>query len=248
MKKICLLVSLVALATVASATPEFLAVFKKHYNVASGSNLDRAKCMICHTTPPARNPFGKDVAANLDASGDLTVAALQAIESKDSDGDGVSNAAEIAADTLPGDPASKPASKSEAKEGELVPKHSFHPAMVHFPIGLFLFGVFLEFFAIYRREPSLRTTARWCLLGGTWALAIVVPTGLIATFRLGYGIAPDSPAFLHLLLAVGSSLLMIGTCAYGKTRNDTLYRVLLLATGALVGAAGHFGGNIVFGG
>jgi uncharacterized membrane protein len=248
MKKICVLVLLVALASVASATPEFLALFKKHYNIASGSELDRAKCMVCHTTPPARNPFGKDVAANLNSSGEMTVAVLQAIEAKDSDGDGVSNAAEIQAGTRPGDPASKPAAGNEQANTELVPKHSFHPAMVHFPIALFIFGTLLESLAIYRREPSLRASARWCLLGGTWALAVVIPTGLIATFRLGYGIAPDSPAFLHLLLGIGSTVLMAGTCIYGKTRNDTLYRVLLIATAAVVGATGHYGGNIVFGG
>ena len=248
MKKFLILLFAGLLVNSASATPEFLALFKKHYNVAAGSELDRAKCMICHTTPPARNPFGKEVAANLDASGEMTVAVLQAIESKDSDGDGVSNGEEIRAGTRPGDPASKPAAKSEQPSAELIPKHSFHPAMVHFPIALFIFGTLLEFLAIYRREPSLRTAARWCLLGGTWALAVVVPTGLIATFRLGYGIAPDSPAFLHLLLGVGSTVLMASTCAYGKTRNDTLYRVLLITTAVVVGATGHYGGNIVFGG
>jgi uncharacterized membrane protein len=234
----------------AMATPEFLAEFKKHYAVRAGSELDKARCMVCHTTPPARNPFGKDVAKVIDANFELTAAALQGIEAKDSDGDGVSNGYEIKADTRPGDPNSKPqtAEKPQASGGELIPSHSFHPAFVHFPIALFIFGVALEFLALARKEPTIRSAARWCLIGGSWALAVAIPSGLIATFRLGYGIAPTSPAFVHLLMGLGSAVLMIATCAYGKQNDNPTYRVLLVVTAALVGATGHFGGNLVFGG
>jgi hypothetical protein len=89
-------------------------------------------CTFCHTTPPARNPFGRSIEAELlpgqarplsDAqfSEGLPIA-LSAVEADDSDGDGFVNLDEILAGTYPADAKSIPANagcpaSSEANAG-----------------------------------------------------------------------------------------------------------------------------------
>lgn len=75
-------------------------------------------CALCHTTPPARNPYGAEVSAALAPElprpldpGDFAAAlepALRAVEATDADGDGSTNLDEILGGTWPGDPASVP--------------------------------------------------------------------------------------------------------------------------------------------
>jgi hypothetical protein len=66
-------------------------------------------CSTCHTTAPAFNPYGFAInaAGGQDADGGL--AAIQAVEGSDSDGDGFTNIVEINALTFPGDNTSFPA-------------------------------------------------------------------------------------------------------------------------------------------
>ena len=71
-----------------------------------GSSGIAGDCAVCHTSGskvPA-NPYGQ---AYLNAG--RSSAALKAIESRDSDGDGATNIAEINAGTFPGNASSKPA-------------------------------------------------------------------------------------------------------------------------------------------
>jgi hypothetical protein len=85
----------------AHATRNFKDLFNSKYGTA-GTVLDT--CTLCHTSVPARNPYGMDF-LNAGANG----AALDAIANIDSDGDGATNIVEINALTFPGDPASIPA-------------------------------------------------------------------------------------------------------------------------------------------
>jgi hypothetical protein len=80
---------------------------------ASGSAPD---CTLCHTTPPARNAFGRQVEAALGLPTSVTPEAfaaalgpaLQAVEALDADGDGATNLEELLAGTRPADGASAP--------------------------------------------------------------------------------------------------------------------------------------------
>jgi hypothetical protein len=84
----------------ALATPNFKTLFNNKYGTA-GTVLDT--CTLCHTSVPARNPYGDDF---FNAGANL--AALDAIANIDSDGDGATNITEINALTFPGDPGSIP--------------------------------------------------------------------------------------------------------------------------------------------
>ena len=159
----------------ADALPQFADLFKKTYTIKPSGTVAAAvtKCTLCHVAagPPKLNLYGASVKAALTAASagqNLTPAILHTLDAQDADGDGATNADEIAADTLPGDPNSKPASfainnkglgpksvlsgvssgdetasKPLAEEirGLLLPKHAQHPLVVHFPIALFFISV-----------------------------------------------------------------------------------------------------------
>lgn len=92
---------------VAMATPQWTKMFNDTYKPKAGTALAAGGCKICHTSPSggARNKYGK----LLDGKA-VTAASLKAVGAKDADGDGFTNAQEIAAGKLPGDASSKPSS------------------------------------------------------------------------------------------------------------------------------------------
>ena len=77
--------------------------FLARYPSTAGSHIDPNTCSTCHTSVPSLNSYG----AAYKAAG-RNPAALAAIESADSDGDGFSNLAEIVAFTYPGNAADHP--------------------------------------------------------------------------------------------------------------------------------------------
>lgn len=235
------------LVSFCSAKPEFYDQFLETY--APQTAVTFAKCTICHTSEPARNAYGKQLKDAM--NGPDISSALKAIEAMDADGDGSSNLDEIKADTLPGDPKSHPAQSAPTKpiptESAFFPKHSFHPVVVHFPIGLFLFGVFLEFFGWRRGDPNLRYAAMICLLGGGLSSYGAVITGLLFFFRSGF--SWSGMPLNHLISGIAATLLMTGVVFWrAKGANESkVYFVVLAVAGALVGFTGHLGGLMVYG-
>ena len=88
----------------AMALAGFSKVFADTYHVTATSNLGKAKCMVCHAkvTGGKLNAYGKDLKTAIGTTKKLTPANLKSVETKDSDGDGMNNKAEIAADRNPG--------------------------------------------------------------------------------------------------------------------------------------------------
>jgi len=259
--RILFLLLSVGIFALAMALPPFLDTFTEHYKPARDSALFKAKCMTCHTSKDggARNAYGKDLDKAIHEAGshELTVAALALIESKDSDGDGATNIEEIRAGFLPGDRSNRP----PAEEGEpavtsrpptpppaeLIPKHSFHPLIVHFPIGLFIFGAFLEFFGKWRKREDVRKLAIWNLGFGALASLIALPTGIAAWLRIGFTL--EGNLLIHLILAVTSTLMMLAVAAWrrsGEHDSPAYWTTLALSTAAVAGA-GHFGALLVYG-
>ncbi len=104
--------------TAVEAQPTGPATFCDHYPDAPACAGGDAPCSTCHTTAPALNPYGEDIAANLlpteerplhaDRFGAGLPDALVAVETLDSDGDGFVNLDEIAFGSDPADPESVP--------------------------------------------------------------------------------------------------------------------------------------------
>lgn len=253
--------AIVSLGAVATAFPPFLERFKATYTIKAGTPLEAAKCLTCHASASGgpRNPFGKAIGAKLAGSSQLTEAILKGLDSEDSDGDGATNREEIDAGTLPADAKSKPtaaaseepknAEPAEAPAADLVPKHTFHPLIVHFPIGLFLFGVFLEVLGMRKKNDTLRLAAFWNMAGGALSGLASVATGLVASFRIPYPLTPGTAVFNHLIGGVLAAMLMVVVVAWRrKSAPETAaYLATLVLAAALVVAAGHFGGALVYG-
>ena len=262
------------------AKPKFWLAFQQTYTVKVGTPIDRAKCLTCHAAPgpPNLNPYGLTVRDALRAakSEDVTPAILNSIESRDADGDRFTNGQEITAGTLPGDPKSHPdapppngthaagttmpgMSGHMATPGtvppsnsSLIPLHSFHPQIVHFPIALFLFGGFLEAVGLWKRRSGLREAAFLCMAGASITSFAAVATGLTAMFRNEYALKGN--VLIHLILASSATVTMGITAMLGrkaakkgKERSGWLYWAVLFAALALVSIAGHWGGILVYG-
>ena len=247
-----------ALARTACAFPPFWTTVEKTYSVKADSDLGRGKCLTCHTNPGGgrRNAFGKEVQRALEKSGAgaVTAATLQSVESGDADGDGAKNGDELRAGTLPADPKSKPsrgevaapsrpvenAKDPRATDEPLIPRHSYHPALVHFPVALFAFAAFLLLFARGRRT-GWADASRICAGGGAASLLVVLPTGLAAMLRLGIPIG--GTMLVHLILGVLTAV--AGLLAW-RDRTER-YRVWVLLAGGLALLTGHWGSMIVYG-
>lgn len=246
---------------IASATPEIWEAYRNHYGFGAESDAFKANCLNCHTAPPEHNAFGKLIKHTMMGQGtpkQLTPAVFKLVEGEDSDGDGWTNGEEAQQGFNAGDPKSRPAGsppKAAAmppqamSESPFMPRHTFHPVIVHFPIALFIFGAFLEFLGRYRKDDVVRGVAFWNLLFGTIATLVAIPTGFIAALRLGYPLAVGTPVFLHLSLGISAALLMLGVVLWRRTNLVThkAYWMLLALAAAAVGIAGHFGGQMVYG-
>jgi uncharacterized membrane protein len=223
----------------AFARPEFPAVVRSAYPLKSGGVIASAvsACTLCHVEagPPQLNPFGKDVKAALDATGKkvLTPEILHSLDNKDSDGDGFTNGAEFAADTLPGDPASKPAgvpapasgaatsavstpahpepplnSLVTTLTGVMFPKHAQHPAVVHLPIGVFIISLLFDLLALRRKDRNLALAGYYNLTAAAVTSLMALATGLTAWwFAFGHA-ALQGTLLYHLVLACVTSALI----------------------------------------
>lgn len=248
MKQSLVILSLALLASTAPCTPEIHEAFVKLY--APKSKLATMTCYICHVEPPTRNPYGKAVKEA--KKGPIEDSVFRTIEALDSDGDGFSNIDEIEADTAPGEAKDKPAgtpsmpTSSPAERGGLIPKHGFHPLIVHFPIALFIFGAFLELVGFRTRQEDARKAGWWCILAGGSASVFAVGSGLLAFNLNGY--AFQGPPLIHFALASSAVVAMLSTVAWRRKGpiEKPAYFALLILGAVLVGLAGHFGANLVY--
>lgn len=126
-----------------------------------------------------------------------------------------------------------------------------HPMVVHFPIGLLLFGAFLEFFTIGKFQSKLRPGINLLVLGGAVSVLIAAVFGLLlATNESMEGELLD----LHRWLGIGSAVLSIAVLYFlnqvGKkkqTEKIKAYRATLFITAFGVGFSGHFGASLTHG-
>lgn len=148
---------------------------------------------------------------------------------------------------------------------------NMHIIMVHFPLGIFIFGLFLEVFSFLWRRSSVRIAARWMILLGGLASVPAALSGMDAFHEVNdatihqvvqegvklkiRGVTPQQWAFLqkHILLtSIGSGLAAVAvTIALGLSdlwRRRLYFPLLavLIAAAVLLTYGSHFGGEGIY--
>lgn len=179
----------------AVAMPQAAQAFCSVYPEAKAcANGGVAPCALCHTMPPARNPFGAALSARIAPGAarplapDVFVAglrdALRATEQSDGDGDGVTNIAEFMAGSWAGDSASRPlvasctSSRAKATQGLRWNVCGYDPVYAYRKLTLDVCGrsataaeikTFASFGRDRRRwEPALGAALDRCLTSRYW--------------------------------------------------------------------------------
>lgn len=262
MKKAIILAILAAAATQAWATGDYLEAFTKHYSTADTSAIGAKSCAICHVSDSdyGFNPYGEAVVAEKEKQGASAVddKVLVALEAGDPDKDGTPSGEEIKKDTLPGDPTSGAAAgvtveppKPKAPE-PFPPKNGFHPAIVHFPIALFIGGLILDFLGMLRNDQTLLRAGWYNLILGALTAFGGILSGVLAMVLMKMpmkGLLQE-----HMITAVASTALMWVMVFMRIHRHEkmnitarAIYYVLAAAAMLIISWAGHLGGEMVYG-
>lgn len=252
--KIAAVLPLAILSAGALATPEKLELFLDHYHVKDSSPLTDKGCKICHVSDEDHhfNAYGEDVKkAEGQTDGKLTWQTLALLDAKDSNGDGRTNLQKIAAGESPGDPAVlKPgATPPPPPKKSLIPRHAFHPAIVHFPIALIMVALLLDFLGIVMKKPILHNMAKYNLILGSISavFAIASGAGVMALKQLPY----SGILLTHIEVALASVACAVISLILRRNEGSKTMMILaflfVLAAGVLIANAGHFGGSYVYG-
>jgi uncharacterized membrane protein len=128
----------------------------------------------------------------------------------------------------------------------------YHPAIVHFPIALFIAGLFLDFVGMVRKDKNLLMAGWYDLVLAAASALVTVTTGLAAFFRMHMQLV--GTVRVHFLLALVVTVVMwslVGLRAYQHERISTpgriAYYFLAAANLAIIAYVGHLGGQLVYG-
>lgn len=256
MRSTVIAAAVLCLAGSAMANQEFLDAFTAKYKVKDTSKIAGAACAACHVSNEdfKRNPYGKDLEAQGDKPSD---AGFTAIESKDSDSDGTPNLKEIESDTLPGDDKSggdpnAPKVEKPKEETSFIPKNGFHPAIVHFPIALFIGGLFLDALGLWKKNKTLLHAGWYNIIMGAVTALGGIASGILAMIMSKFPLA--GTVMQHIVLALISCACMFVMVFLRVHKHEKMqigarvvYYILAVAAFVLISWAGHVGGDLVYG-
>jgi uncharacterized membrane protein len=147
----------------------------------------------------------------------------------------------------------------------MIPRHlispNLHVILVHFPLGIFVFGLFLEVCSFAWRRSTVRVAAHWMVLFGGLLAVPAALSGIDALKDVALNSRPhltdEQWALLRrhvLITSIGAGLAALTvTAALGLTdiwrRNRLVYFILwtllVVAAGLLTGGS-HFGGEGIY--
>ena len=266
----------IAAPITAHAKPTFPPIFIAVYHPAPGGTVAAAAraCTLCHAPsgPPHLNPYGRSVRNALKEANASVINAsiLHSIDNIDSDGDGFTNAQEIAADSLPGDATSSPGKAGKplaAADGHadglgaflglftlrttLLSPRAQHPLLVHFPIALFVFSLLLDVLALVRRSPQLHIAAAFNLMAAAIMSVPACIAGLLA-WQIAFGGAALAGTLLfHTVFGAGSFVMLWSLFAVRRklfatpeTAPPTAYYVMAFLALGILAMTGFLGGTL----
>jgi|GEM_PF-401322 uncharacterized membrane protein len=232
----CLL--LATLANAASARPAYLDTMVKTFPQQAAS-IEQRSCTNCHNSPSdfSRNEYGKRLELLIAKSGgqDPTPAMLKEAQS-------IGSPAEQ----------SRRAQQKPTTHASLIPANCEHPALVHFPIALFICGMFLDILGFIRKDKSMFLAGWYNLVLAAVSSLAALATGLGALLFMH--IAASGLIRRHLSLAILSTILLWVLAGLRFKRHETLsrsgraaYYLLAAANLIIIAAVGHLGGKFVYG-
>ena len=126
--------------------------------------------------------------------------------------------------------------------------HPVHPILVAFPIALFSLGTVCDLVALIADLPALAQAGRLCLIVGLASAVLALVTGVVDFLPLASSSPAMATAVRHGVLAFsatssfGMALVLRGPGPIPATLALAIEVVSLV----LIGAAGWFGGHLVF--
>ncbi|HSU65767.1 MAG TPA: hypothetical protein VLJ39_02745 [Tepidisphaeraceae bacterium] len=127
-----------------------------------------------------------------------------------------------------------------------------HVLIIHFPIALLAAAAIAESWRIWTGRKGQSPVVRFCVLTGAAAAIVAAAVGWIHASYGGFGADSSQALMLHRWLGTAAGIGAVVTAAACewdvlRERRTVLFRGILFASAAMVGAAGHFGGMLVYG-
>jgi mono/diheme cytochrome c family protein/uncharacterized membrane protein len=129
---------------------------------------------------------------------------------------------------------------------------NFHPASVHFPLGLLTAAAIAELLRLVTQKPAFDAVSRYCV----WFGALTAAGAAILGWCLGGFHLTDSTWVMMshrwcgtALAALAGLVLLLSELSYRSERRHTriVFRVTLLVVAGLVSVTGYLGGGLVYG-
>jgi uncharacterized membrane protein len=130
---------------------------------------------------------------------------------------------------------------------DLLPQHSWHPMVIHFPLVALLLAVTLDAYEAWSRSSRWRETGTLLWWVGLLGAGAAVATGLIAYNRVDHSELAHAQMTLHRNLALAVVGLLLGTALW-RWRQPSSRGPALTGVLAAVGLlwVGYLGGDLVF--
>ena len=130
--------------------------------------------------------------------------------------------------------------------------HPLHPALAHFPVGLWLAAVLWDLVGEWRSTEALWSQmSYWCLALGLAAALPAIATGLIEFFAIPRGGPAIDTATAHMMVMIGATALFGASWVLranaGATTAPTAWALALAFVGAgVLLFGGWLGGTLVY--
>ena len=129
----------------------------------------------------------------------------------------------------------------------LVPMHSWHPMVIHFPVVALLLAVLFDTLAAWRQGSRWRDAATLLWWVGLLGAAAAITTGLVAYGRVDHSDPAHDAMTLHRNLAYAVTAVLLVSAAWRWRRPYSRVAAGLGVVGALgLGGVGYLGGELVF--
>ena len=127
----------------------------------------------------------------------------------------------------------------------------WHPALVHFPIGLLFMALFLEVWGYLAKDPRSQWAGYVATIGGTIGLMLAFISGNYAEIVAAHQHIPQAPIGEHEAWATATSWIFIGLVAWRtyvrpSSKSFRFYLLALVATLGLLTVTGYKGGQLVY--